>query len=153
MVDSFKNFPLEEYFMTSIANLTGFKFLFFPVYKLSAVAGLDTADHVIQMNLQLYEKLGFIGVAGSFLSDFAFFPISSLLVCSLSLIIFFQLYRNEDNSYIKIIILSYLIVFIHHLFRWSATNYLTSLVGVFISLKIAKIFFKTIAKKIEDPRR
>lgn len=146
MVDTFNNFPLEEYVMTSIPNLTGFKYLFFPLYKLSAAAGLDTGDHVIQMNLQLYETLGFIGVAGSFLSDFAFFPVLSLFICGLSLIIFALLYKNEENSYIKLIILIYSIAFIHHLFRWSATNYLTSLVGIFIALKIAKIIFNSTCK-------
>jgi hypothetical protein len=143
MVDSFKTFPLEEYVTTSIPNITGIKYLLFPLYKLSAAAGLDTSDHVIKMNLLLYETFGFIGVAGSFLSDFAFFPILSLLICSFSLLMFVLLYKNEENSYIKIIVLIYSIGFIHHLFRWSATNYLTSLVGIFIALKIAKMILQS----------
>lgn len=146
MVDSFKNFPLDEYVMTSISNLTGIKYLFYPLNKISAAAGLDTGDHVIQMNLLLYENFGFNGVAGSFLSDFTFFPMLSLFICSLSLFLFVKLYKNEENSYVKLIILIYSIAFMHHLFRWSATNYLTSLVGIFIVLIIVKNILISINK-------
>ena len=139
MVDNIQSFPVKEYLWTAVANLTGIKFLLFPLYKISSYAGLDTSDHVIQMNLLLYDTFGFIGVAGSLISDFAFFPILSLLISAISIFIFITLYKKENNNYIKLIILIYSAAFIHHLFRWSATNYLTSLVGIFITLKILKI--------------
>lgn len=135
----------SDVLIPTAVNLSGLKLILMPFIKLASFAGYAFVDHVTIANYIIEANYGFMGVAGSFLSDFIFFPLFSFIIAisfAIASIVFFKS-KIADN--VKFIYAVYAICLLPQLFRWSSILYFSSGIG-FIFCATLLSFFITKAK-------